>query len=123
MRFTPSPEQRNFARSLRDMLAASDVPTVARSWAAGDPAPGRKLWSRLCDLGILDLGDPASGAHPVDLVLAFEEIGRAAVPGPYVESVAVLPVLLPEVDREAMTTLAVPPRVPYACDGAVADAV
>jgi len=123
MKFAPSSEQRDFARSIRELLAASDVPTVARVWAAGDAAPGRKLWSRLGELGVLELGRADSGAHPVDLVLAFEELGRAAAPGPYVESVAVLPVLLPGSDSEQVATLAAPPHVPYACDAVVADAV
>jgi len=38
--------------------------------------------------GVLALGDPGAGATPVDLVLGFEQLGRFAVPGPYVESVA-----------------------------------
>src|SRR5690348_12057135 len=123
MRFAPSPEQLEFARSQRDLLASSDVPAVARAWAAGDVSAGRKVWSRLGDLGVLDLGRAESGAHPVDLVLCFEELGRAAVPGPYVESVAVLPVVLPHAVSEAMATVATPPQVPYACDARVADAV
>jgi alkylation response protein AidB-like acyl-CoA dehydrogenase len=118
MRFEPSPEQQAFAASLRDLLAAADVPTIVRAWGAGDYAPGRKLWQRLGELGLMELG-----AHPVELVMAFEELGRAAVPGPYVESVAVLPALLPDVDPDAMTTLAMPPHVPLALDGAAADRV
>ena len=123
MKFETSAEQREFARSLRELLSAADVATVARAWAARDAAPGRKLWSRLGDLGVLELGDASSGAHPVDLVIAFVELGRAAVPGPYVESVAVLPIVLADRDRQAMATLAVPPCAPYACDAAVADVV
>jgi alkylation response protein AidB-like acyl-CoA dehydrogenase len=118
MRFEPSPEQQAFAASLRDLLAAADVPTAVRAWGAGDFAPGRKLWQRLAELGLMDLG-----AHPVELVMAFEEVGRAAVPGPYVESVAVLPTLLPDADPDAMATLAMPPHVPVALDGAAADRV
>jgi alkylation response protein AidB-like acyl-CoA dehydrogenase len=123
MRFALSPEQRDFARTLRDLLAGSDVPAVARAWAVGDAAPGRKLWSRLADLGVTSLGRASDGAHPVDLVVGFVELGRAAVPGPFVESVAVLGALLPESDSEAMATLAAPPSATYACDGDVADAV
>jgi alkylation response protein AidB-like acyl-CoA dehydrogenase len=118
MRFQPSSEQTAFAASLRDLLSAADVPTVTRTWAAGDQAPGRKLWQRLGELGLMELG-----AQPVELVMAFEELGRAAVPGPYVESVAVLPALLPDADPGAMATLAMPPHVPFAVDGSVADAV
>jgi hypothetical protein len=66
-------------------------------------------------------------------VLAFVELGRAAVPGPYAESVAVLPALLagtPQAQRidalaagEQVATLAAPPGVPYAVDAAAADTV
>jgi hypothetical protein len=122
MRFTPSREQRDFAGALGDLLAAADVASVARSWASGDFAPGRKLWTRLAEQGVLSLGDPESGATAVDLVLAFEQLGRFGVPGPYVESVAVLPALGRH-DETAMATLAAPPAVPYALDAEVCDAV
>src|SRR4051794_30877290 len=105
MMFRLSSEQRDFAASLREMLAAADVPAAVRAWGAGDFGPGRKLWARLADLGLTSLGHADSGADAVDLVLAFEELGRAAVPGPYVESVAVLPRLI-DIDPELSATLA-----------------
>ncbi|HZC71032.1 MAG TPA: acyl-CoA dehydrogenase family protein [Jatrophihabitans sp.] len=117
MRFTPEPEQLAFATALRELFASSDVPVAARAWAAGDAAPGRKLWARLAELGVAEMA-----ADAVGLVLAFEELGRAAVPGPYVESVAVLPALI-AIDADTMATLAMPPHVPFAVDGCVADAV
>jgi alkylation response protein AidB-like acyl-CoA dehydrogenase len=131
MRFAESPEQLDFAGSLSDLLAAADVPSVVRAWGAGDAGPGRKLWSRLAELGVTALGAAEEhggfGAHPVDLVLAFEQLGRYAVPGPWVESVAVLPLLLPGTrvaaiaSGELIATLSVPPQVPYALDAAAAD--
>jgi alkylation response protein AidB-like acyl-CoA dehydrogenase len=127
MRFTVSPEQEQFARSLRQLLDNSDTPAVARSWASGDPTPGRKLWTRLSDQGVLALVVPEQrgglGGTPVDLVLAFIELGRAAVPGPYAESGAVLPLLGVDVDDDTMATLALPPHVPYALDAVVSNAV
>jgi alkylation response protein AidB-like acyl-CoA dehydrogenase len=137
VKFVPSPEQRDFAASLRELLSAADVPAVARAWAAGDFAPGRKLWRRLADTGLHALGLPEEhggfGAHPVDLMMAFEELGRAAVPGPFVESVAVLPALLggtPAAERmadlaggELVATVAIPPRVPFALDAVAADLI
>ena len=122
MRFAPTREQREFSASLADLLGAADVPSIARAWAAGDPSPGRKLWTRLAEVGVLALGDPGAGATPVDLVLGFEQLGRFAVPGPYVESVAVLPALGIAPD-DAVATLAAPPTVPYALDATAADAV
>lgn len=135
MRFQPSSEQSAFASSLAELLRDADTPSVIRAWSAGEPGPGRTLWSRLAEQGVLALGLPEQhggfGATPIDLVLAFEQLGRAGVPGPYVESVAVLPALLAgtgEASRlrsigagTTMATLAMPPHVPFAADAAVAD--
>jgi hypothetical protein len=121
MRFAPSPEQTDFGRTLRRFLDSAGVPAVVRAWADGDADPGRKLWARLAELGVTSLGRPEHGATPVDLVLGFVELGRAAVPGPFVESVAVLPAL--GVDGDALATIAFAPHVPYALDGVVADEV
>jgi alkylation response protein AidB-like acyl-CoA dehydrogenase len=123
MRFILSSEQQEFARTLRDLLNAAGTPGIARSWAAGDCAAGRKLWLQLADLGVTSLGRFSEGAHPLDLVVGFTELGRAAVPGPFVESVAVLAAVFGDLDPQVMSTLAAPPAVPYACDGAVADVV
>jgi alkylation response protein AidB-like acyl-CoA dehydrogenase len=122
MRFVAEPEQVAFAQSVAELLADADTPSVIRAWGSADPAPGRKLWTRLAELGLLSLGLPDSGATPVDLVLAFEQLGRFAVPGPYVESVAVLPALGVDVG-DSLATLAAPPHVPYALDASVADAI
>jgi alkylation response protein AidB-like acyl-CoA dehydrogenase len=135
MRFQPSSEQVAFASSLADLLRDADTPAVIRAWSTGDSAPGRKLWSRLAEQGVLALGLPEQhggfGATAVDLVLAFEQLGRAGVPGPYVESVAVLPALLAGTSEASrlesigagttMATLAMPPHVPFALDAALAD--
>jgi alkylation response protein AidB-like acyl-CoA dehydrogenase len=137
MRFQPSPEQQAFASSLGELLADADTASVIRAWASGDAMPGRKLWTRLAEQGVLALGLSEAhggfGATPVDLVLAFEQLGRAGVPGPYVESVAVLPALLAATadahrlasigSGETMATLAMPPHTPLALDGASADRV
>ena len=122
MRFAPASEQREFASALADLLSAADVPSIARSWASGDFAPGRKLWTRLAEQGVLSLGDPESGATPVDLVLAFVQLGRFGAPGPYVEAAAVLPALGRH-DEAAMATIAAPPAVPYALDADACDTV
>lgn len=118
MRFTPDAEQLEFAGAMRDMLAAADVASTVRAWANGDVAPGRKLWAQLVDMGVAELA-----ADPVGLVLAFAELGRAAVAGPYVEAMAVLPQLLPDADADAVSTVAMPPQVPFALDAEMCDAV
>ncbi|MFJ8076449.1 acyl-CoA dehydrogenase family protein [Streptomyces sp. NPDC096176] len=92
MRFLLDDGQREFARSLDGMLAAAGTPGVARAWASGVHAPGRALWARLADTGVFALAVPERhgglGPLPVELGVAFTELGRHAVPGPLVETVA-----------------------------------
>lgn len=105
MRFLPTGEQSEFARTLHGLLGASQVPAAVRAWGAGDHGPGRALWSRLAGTGLFALaadeahGDVGGlGPLPVELALGFVELGRAGVPGPVVETAAVA-VLLSELAR------------------------
>ncbi|GIM92100.1 acyl-CoA dehydrogenase family protein [Paractinoplanes toevensis] len=142
MRLVPSPEQAGFAATLHDMLSAAGVPAVADSWADGDYAPGRRLWSRLADLGVTALAIPARRggleATPADLVIAAEELGHHAVPGPAAETLAAVPTLLAALGAatldagrllpalaagQALATLAAPPWLPFAADACAADLV
>ncbi|WP_343602684.1 acyl-CoA dehydrogenase [Mycobacterium sp.] len=134
MRFELDAQQRDFAASIDAALAAADVPVAVRAWAAGDTAPGRKLWSRLAELGVTALLVPERfdglAAHPADLAVAAERLGRWCVPGPVTESVAVAPVLLADDDRcaalasgELIATVALPPQVPRAVDADTAGLV
>ncbi|MEV2197337.1 acyl-CoA dehydrogenase family protein [Streptomyces phaeochromogenes] len=99
MRFLLDDEQRAFAHSLDALLTAADTPSVVRSWSAGDRTAGRALWSRIADAGVFALAVPEAyegvGPLPVELAVAFVELGRHAVPGPLVETVAA-PALLTE---------------------------
>ena len=132
MRFALDSEQRDFAASIDAALSAADVPAAVRSWAHGDTTPGRKVWARLSDLGVTALVVAEEfdglGAHPIDLVVACERLGRWCVPGPVTESIAVAPVLLAGDDRSAalasgelIATVAMPPVVPRAVDADFAD--
>ena len=127
MRFDLDAQQRDFAASIDAALAAADVPGAVRAWAVGDTGPGRKVWARLADLGVTALAVPERfdglDAHPVDLVVALERLGRWCVPGPVTESIAVAPVLLADDERcaalaagELIVTVALPPHVPRATD-------
>jgi len=127
MRFALATEQHDFAASIDAAMAAADVPGAVRAWAAGDTTPGRKVWQRLADLGVTALAVPEEfdglGAHPIDLAVACERLGRWCVPGPVAESIAVAPVLLAGDDRSAriaagdlIATVAMPPAVPRAVD-------
>lgn len=98
MRFALSPEQLDFGTSVRKLLDAGRAPAAIRTWAGGDPRAGRGLIRQLGGTGALALGVQeqydGAGAEPIDLVVAFLEIGRAAAPGPLVESAAAIPALL-----------------------------
>lgn len=135
MRFLLDAEQRAFAGSLDAMLTAADTPSVAREWSRGEHARGRALWSRVADAGVFALAVPevhqGLGVRPVELTVAFVELGRHAVPGPLVETVAAAVLLagLPDpgpakrllpalAAGDALATLAW--RTPYALDGDVA---
>ncbi|WP_405761794.1 acyl-CoA dehydrogenase family protein [Streptomyces sp. NBC_00045] len=139
MRFLPTAEQSDFARTLHGLLGASDVPAAVRAWSAGDHGPGRAIWSRLAGTGLFalaadeaygDLG--ALGLLPVELALGFVELGRAGMPGPVVETAAAA-VLLSELARAGeggpakrflpgllaggdLATLTLPGGGPYALD-------
>lgn len=137
MRFALDEQQRDFAASIDAALGAADLPGAVRAWSAGDVAPGRKVWEQLADLGVTALAVPEKfdgiGAHPVDLVVAIERLGRWCVPGPVAESIAVAPVLLATGDRadrcaelasgELIVTVAMPPLTPRAVDADAAGLV
>ncbi|MFF8262786.1 acyl-CoA dehydrogenase family protein [Streptomyces virginiae] len=105
MRFLPTDEQSDFARTLRSLLGAAQVPAAVRAWADGDCGPGLALRSRLAGTGLFALAAPeayeGAGLLPLELSLGFVELGRAGVPGPVVESAAVS-VLLSELGDEAL---------------------
>ncbi|MFI9406097.1 acyl-CoA dehydrogenase family protein [Nocardia sp. NPDC052316] len=98
MRFALSPEQLDFGTSVRKLLDAGRTPAAVRNWASGDPRPGRALIGQLAGAGVLGLAiddeHGGGGAEPIDLVVAFVELGRAAAPGPLVETAAAIPALL-----------------------------
>ncbi len=134
MRFELDAQQRDFAASIDAALATADLPAAVRAWAAGDTAPGRKVWTLLADLGVTALAVPERlggiEAHPVDLVVAMERLGRWCVPGPVTESIAVAPILMADDDRaeglasgELVATVALPPHAPRAVDADTAGVV
>ena len=134
MKFELDEQQRDFAASIDAALGAADLPVAVRAWAAGDFAPGRKVWAQLAELGVtaLAVSERFDGleAHLVDLVVALERLGRWCVPGPVAESIAVAPVLLADDERcatlasgELIATVASPPVMPRAVDAEAAGLV
>lgn len=139
MRFLLTGEQREFGRSLAAMLAAADTPSAVRARGDGDRGPGEALWKRLAEAGVFALAVPEShggvGVLPVELAVAFVELGRHAVPGPVVETVAASVLLagaggpaagdwLPRLaSGAASATLRMAGHGPYALDADAVDAV
>jgi alkylation response protein AidB-like acyl-CoA dehydrogenase len=129
MRFASTDEQRQLAEMIDDIVVSAGGPAVARSWGSGDFGPGTALWQALAEAGLtglrVDEADGGAGASVADLVIAFERFGYHAVPGPYVESVALLPRLVSPDLREqllsgsAILTASVENLVPFAVDLAV----
>ncbi|MFJ5994437.1 acyl-CoA dehydrogenase family protein [Streptomyces sp. NPDC092370] len=131
MRFLLDPEHRAFAASLDALLTAADTPAVIRDWSRGDHASGRALWSRAARAGVFALAVPEAheglGPRPVELAVAFVELGRHAVPGPLVETVTAAVLLTgadPGVAERLLPALAsgqtmatVAPEGAYALDG------
>jgi len=135
VKFVLDAEQRLFGETLHKLLAEADTPAAIRAWGAGDAAPGRALWRAAAEAGVFALAVPeahgGAGVLPVELVTAAYELGRHAVPGPFVETLAAAVLLdglggepaarwLPRVAAgEAVISLA----RPYALDADVADLV
>lgn len=140
MKFSLSTEQRDFADSLRSLLANANTPAVVRSWGENDTAPGLALLQQLAETGVTALAVPEEfdgiGAHPADLAVAFIELGRAAVPGPILETAAAVPALLsalgdqqlakrflPAIAEGTLASLVLEPSTPRALDADVAEPV
>lgn len=124
MKFELTADQRDFMTSLDRLISASDPIAVNRAWAAGDTTPGLVLWKKLAAMGVPSLLEDAS---PVELVCAFEVLGRHVVPGPWIESAAYLATALTGDDRTAVAdgtvaTVAVPPST-WAVDADTAERV
>lgn len=101
MRFAFSDDQLMFRDTVRDLLDKECQPERVRyAWVNDDGRlPG--LWSALAEMGVLGIQVPESsgglGLTELDLVLLLEETGRAALPDPVIDVVAVAAPLLAEV--------------------------
>ncbi|RCW44449.1 hypothetical protein DFQ14_10438 [Halopolyspora algeriensis] len=140
MKFTRTSQQQDMATALRDLLGSVDVPAIARSWAAGETGDWWKVWHDLVDMGLTGVAVPEQagglGLGPVELAICLEQLGYSGLPGPIVESLAVLPHLLPDTSEsegrpwleqvaagQSLATVAIAEHVPYALDADQADVV
>lgn len=129
MRFLPTEEQLAFAEAIDDLVESGGGADIARSWADGDTSAGLALWAQFAEMGLLGLrvseDDGGFGGTLSDLVVVFERLGYHGVPGPYLETVALLPALVDDSDRAeiaggAIATAAVDGVAPAALDAALA---
>jgi alkylation response protein AidB-like acyl-CoA dehydrogenase len=124
-------EQRALRDVARDLFAKQSPPSLIRERWKGERDP--KLWRALAEVGLLGVIVPeefgGSGGTEVDLVLALEEAGRAALPEPFAETMiaarlielsgadGVIQIWLPRIaSGEVVATIALEtdPFVPYA---------
>src|ERR1700733_14091626 len=91
--FAFSSEQEEFRHSLRRFLADKSPAAEVRRLMETDAGYDPQVWKQLADqLGLQGLAIPeefgGSGATPVGLGLAFEEMGRALLCAPFFSTVA-----------------------------------
>jgi alkylation response protein AidB-like acyl-CoA dehydrogenase len=90
--FAFSPEQEEFRRSLRRFLADKSPAAEVRRLMDTDAGYDPQVWKQLADqLGLQGLAIPeeygGAGATPVELGIAFEEMGRVLLCAPFFSTV------------------------------------
>ncbi|KAB2341805.1 acyl-CoA dehydrogenase family protein [Actinomadura rudentiformis] len=132
MRFSFTEDQRLLAETVREVLDKACPPETVR--AAGEPEqesvrPG-PAWRALAEVGLLGAHIPEEhgglGMTALDTVLAYEETGWYAVPGPLVETAVAAPLLVPAehlagIAAGTVTVSVRPACTPYLPDADVAD--
>jgi alkylation response protein AidB-like acyl-CoA dehydrogenase len=102
MDFTFNEDQLLFQKTVRDFLDGECTPEGIRAQWDSEAGHSPELWAKLAELGIPGLLVPEAhegmGMNEVDAVLLFEEVGRAGLPEPVVETAAAAAPLLAELD-------------------------
>ncbi|MFD4422936.1 acyl-CoA dehydrogenase family protein [Agromyces sp. NPDC058484] len=106
MRFLATDEQEAFAEAVDELVQDHGGAAVAQQWASGDHTAGLALWHSFGELGLAGLrvaeAEGGLGGSAADLAIVFERLGYHAAPGPYLESVALLPRLVDDEARSAL---------------------
>jgi len=88
--FELTEEQAALREVSRGLLAVNCPPQLVRSLASAGKDTDDKLWQRGAELGWIGLAVPeeldGAGQGVVELCLVAEELGRAAAPGPFLDS-------------------------------------
>jgi len=104
MDFAFSEEQEMLRQAARDFLTKECGSTVVRRLMESPDAYDPALWKKLADLGWTALGIPEQWGGVgtfLDLVVVFEEAGRALLPGPFFATMGLAVPALLEAGTEA----------------------
>ena len=101
-----SDEERELIRSSVRRLLEDEWPSLSAVELSQDPAAVKRIWGELAALSIPDLGRNPEMGGLAEILLVFEELGRACCPAPLLG--AVVANLLHE-QGEAVTDEVVPP--------------
>jgi alkylation response protein AidB-like acyl-CoA dehydrogenase len=92
MEFELNETQKLFQRSARELFAQECPPTLVREMIEKNEPYSETVWSKLVEQGwtglIFSEDDGGLGLGMVEMGVAFEEMGRALVPGAFLSSVA-----------------------------------
>lgn len=112
MNFTFSEDQEMFRDSVRGALERGCSPEVVRGLWETESGRSAELWAQLAELGLLGMLAPEDGGglgmNEIDFVLPLIETGRAAFPGPVVESAVVAVPLLRDAADSGLPTAWLP---------------
>ncbi len=99
MDFELTEEQQLLRNSARDFLSTKCPKEVVKELEASETGHSSELWQMMAELGWMGLPVPeeygGAGFNFIDLAVLFEEVGRAAMPGPLFNTVVMgaLPIL------------------------------
>src|SRR5262249_56792990 len=92
MGFELNETEKVFKDSARELFAVECPPTFVREAIEKDSPFSAHLWNKLVEQGwtglILSEEHGGTGLGLVEMAVAFEEMGRALVPGPFMSTVA-----------------------------------
>ena len=92
MEFELNETQKLFQRSARELFAQECPPTLVREMIEKNEPYSAAIWSTLVEQGwtglIFSEEDGGLGLGMVELAVAFEEMGRALIPGAFLSTVA-----------------------------------
>jgi len=92
MEFELNETQRLFQRSARELFAQECPPTLVREMIEKNQPYSNVIWNKLVEQGWTGLifaeEDGGLGLGMVEMAVAFEEMGRALVPGAFLSTVA-----------------------------------